>query len=242
MKLADIVASTETRSGRVFDIFVLALVLLSVVSLSIETLPGLSDRARSVLEVSEAVVTVFFTVEYLLRISAAQKKLKYVFSFYGLIDLLAIIPFWLSLGMDLRGIRVFRLFRIFRILKLHRYTKAIDRFGKALAIAKEEAVLFLLVTGILLFISAVGIYYFENEAQPDSFQSIPHCLWWAVTTLTTVGYGDMYPITLGGRLFAFLVLMLGLGIIAVPAGLVASALTKVREDDQSGEKVTTKLE
>lgn len=107
-----------------------------------------------------------------------------------------------------------------------------NRFGKALALAREEAVLFLLVTGILLYLSAVGIYYFEHQAQPENFKSIPHSLWWAVATLTTVGYGDVYPITVGGKLFTFVMLMIGLGIVAVPAGLVASAMSQVRDDEK----------
>ena len=105
------------------------------------------------------------------------------------------------------------------------------RFGKAVSYAKEEAFIFLLATIILLFLAAVGIYYFEHEAQPEQFGSIPHSLWWAVTTLTTVGYGDVYPVTVGGRFFTFFILMCGLGIVAVPAGLVAAALSKVRQSE-----------
>ena len=108
-----------------------------------------------------------------------------------------------------------------------------NRFGKAIALAKEEAILFLLATIVLLYLSAVGIYYFEHQVQPEQFKSIPHSLWWAVATLTTVGYGDVYPITVGGKVFTFIILMIGLGIIAVPAGLVASALSKVREDEKN---------
>jgi voltage-gated potassium channel len=108
-----------------------------------------------------------------------------------------------------------------------------NRFGKALNLAREEAVLFMLVTAILLFLSAVGIYYFEHQAQPDNFKSIPHSLWWAVATLTTVGYGDVYPITAGGRVFTFVILMIGLGIVAVPAGLVAAALSQIRDDEEN---------
>lgn len=107
------------------------------------------------------------------------------------------------------------------------------RFHLALIVAKEEVVLFLAMTLILLYLAAVGIYYFENEAQPETFASVFHCLWWAVATLTTVGYGDVYPITVGGRLFTFAILLIGLGVISVPAGLVASALARARQLEES---------
>ena len=129
------------------------------------------------------------------------------------------------------AIRAVRLFRIVRILKLTRYSKAMARFGKALKLAAEEIVLFMAAIAILLYISALGIYYFENDVQPDVFVSVFHSLWWATATLTTVGYGDVYPITVGGRIFTFVILMCGLGTIAVPAGIVATALTKAREED-----------
>lgn len=148
--------------------------------------------------------------------------------------MLAVLPFYIASGIDLRSLRVFRLLRLFRILKLLRYSQAICRFHRAFVLAKEELVLFSAVASILLYLSAVGIYYFEHDAQPDQFSSIFHSLWWAMATLTTVGYGDVYPITLGGRAFTFLVLMLGLGVVAVPTGLVASALSQARKEEVGG--------
>jgi len=121
--------------------------------------------------------------------------------------------------------------RLFRVLKLVRYSKAIQRFHRAFIIAREELVLYFFVTLLLLFLAAVGIYYFEHDVQPDTFASVFHSLWWAVATLTTVGYGDVYPITVGGKVFTFIVLLIGLGVVSVPAGLVASALSKAREMD-----------
>ena len=239
MTITDIVQRSDTPAGRTFDSVVIALIIISLISMSIDTLPGTSPNLKYLFHVSEVTVTVLFTIEYVLRVATAPKKMSYIFSFYGIIDLAAIVPFYLTLGgVDLRGIRAFRLFRIIRVVKLTRYNTAMMRFGKALVDIKEEAVVFFSATAILLYVSAVGIYYFEHEAQPENFQSIIHSLWWAVITLTTVGYGDVYPITAGGKFFTFVILMCGLGIVAVPAGLIASSMSKVRqaESQNSGTK------
>ena len=159
----------------------------------------------------------------------ASNKLKYIFSFYGIIDLLAILPYILGSFIDLRFIRIFRIFRILRAFKLIRYNYALQRFSIAFKLIREELILFLGVTLILIYITSAGIYFFENESQPDAFKSIFHSAWWAVATLTTVGYGDIYPITIGGKVFTFLILIFGLGIVTVPAGLFASSLSKARE-------------
>lgn len=236
--LKRIIENNDTRLGRGFDFFIQFLIVVSLVTFSIETLPDLSQPTRDVLRYTEIVTVIIFTAEYLLRLYVADRKLSFVFSFFGLVDLFAILPFYISTGVDLRSIRAVRLFRLFRILKIVRYSAAIRRFHRALLIAKEEIVLFAIVAVLLLYLSAVGIYYFENEAQPEAFSSVFHSLWWSVCTLTTVGYGDVYPVTTGGKIFTFVVLATGLGIISVPAGLVASALSKAREleDSESASK------
>lgn len=234
--LKRIIEGSDTWIGRSFDVFIQTVIVISLITFSIETLPELSQTTRTILRFAEIVTVVIFTAEYLLRLYVADRKLSFVFSFFGLVDLLAILPFYIATGVDLRSVRAVRLFRIFRILKVVRYSAAIRRFHRALLIAKEEIVLFALVAALLLYLSAVGIYYFENEAQPEVFSSVFHSLWWSVCTLTTVGYGDVYPVTTGGKIFTFVVLATGLGIISVPAGLVASALSKAREleDEESG--------
>ena len=231
MNIRQIVHGSDTVAGRAFDASALFLIVFSVATLTIETLPNLPGFASNWLDISETVVTALFTIEYILRFVAASRKRNYIFSFYGVIDLIAILPFYISLGVDLRAIRIFRLFRIIRIFKITRYNQAMERFGKAIFYAKEEFVIFFVATAIVLYLSAVGIYYFERDAQPEAFRSILDGLWWAVVTLTTVGYGDVYPVTVGGKLFTFIVLMCGLGVIAVPAGLIAAALSKVRRDE-----------
>lgn len=231
MNLKTVIERNDTRAGQIFDLFFQLLIAISIISFSIDTLPDLEPSTRKFLSALEIITVAIFTLEYLLRVFVADKKSDYIFSFYGIVDFISIAPFYISLGVDLRSLRIFRMLRLFRMFKLIKYNKAIQRFYKALLIAKEEIVLFGVVTIMLLFLSAVGIYYFENEAQPEQFKSVFHSFWWALATLTTVGYGDIYPITIGGRIFTFLILMIGLGIVAAPAGLLASAFSKVRMEE-----------
>lgn len=227
-----IVEDNTTKKGKLFDYFIQILIVLSLVSFSIESLPNLSDKTLNILQKFEVLSITIFSTEYILRIFVSKKPVKYIFSFYGIIDILAILPFYVSGLMDLRFLRMFRIFRVFRAFKLIRYNKALSRFHTAYKIVKEELVLFFMVTLMLLFLVSAGIYAFENEAQPEVFKSVFHSAWWAVVTLTTVGYGDVYPITIGGRIFTFFVLMIGIGIIAVPAGLIGTALSKAREIEE----------
>jgi voltage-gated potassium channel len=203
----EVLDDVDSVAGRRFSFFIQSLVIFSLVTFSISTLPGLSDNIRWWLDLSEVILVAIFTIEYVLRVYVAESKAGFVFSFFGLIDLIAILPFYLSMGIDLRSLRIFRLLRLFRILKLLRYSQAARRFHRALMIAKEELILFSCVAIMLLYLSAVGIYYFENVAQPEQFKSVFHSLWWALSTLTTVGYGDIYPITMGGKIFTFFVLI-----------------------------------
>lgn len=227
--LKQVIERNDTSHGRTVDIAIQSLIVISLISFSVETLPDLAPSTRHVLDIIELVTVVIFSAEYLLRIAVADQKMRFVTSFFGIVDLLAILPFFLASGVDLRSMRAFRLLRLFRIFKLARYSIAVRRFHRALLIAREEIILFISVTAILLFLAAVGIYHFENTEQPENFQSVFHSLWWAVATLMTVGYGDVYPITIGGRIFTFFVLLIGLGIVSVPAGLVSAALSKARE-------------
>ena len=229
--LKDVVEQNDTLLGRTFDFSIQLLIIFSLITFSIETLPDLRPATRRYLNIFEIVTVSTFTAEYIVRLVVADNKTQFATSFFGVIDLLAILPFFLSFGVDLRSIRAFRLLRLFRMFKLIRYSNAIQRFHRAFLIAREELVLFLFVTIILLYLAAVGIYHFEHDAQPEIFKSVFHSLWWAVATLTTVGYGDVYPITTGGRIFTFFILLIGLGVVSVPAGLVSSALSKAREMD-----------
>lgn len=230
--LRAIIEDNSSKRGRLFDNFIQLLILVSLISFSVETLPSLSSQSREITRWIEIVCVSIFSLEYVLRVYVSKNLFAYVLSFYGLIDLLAILPFYLAMGIDLRSLRIFRVFRLFRSFKLLRYNKALSRFHQAAMIVKEEIVLFLMVSAIFLFLSATGIFFFEYKAQPGQFSSIFHSLWWATVTLTTVGYGDMVPITMGGKLFTFFVLLIGVGIVTVPAGLISSALSKVRRIEE----------
>lgn len=214
-----------------WDYAIQTLIVLSLVSFAIETLSGLSVPTQKALRAFEVFTVSVFTLEYLTRLLLSKPKRGYALSFFGFIDLAAILPFYVFTGIDLRPIRAFRLLRLFRLLKLARYSAAVRHYHRAFMIAREELVLFGATALIMLYLSAVGIYYFENQAQPEAFASVFHSLWWAIATLTTVGYGDVYPVTVGGRVFTFFVLVVGLGTVAVPSGLLASALSKAREEE-----------
>ncbi len=233
--LKSVVERNDTAPGRAFDLVVQILILFSLTAFAIETLPGLTDTQRRMLDLSEAVVVFLFTVEYLLRVFVADRALRYVLSLMGLIDLLAILPFYLAVGLDLRSLRAVRLLRLVRIFRLERYSEALARVALGFRLAREEIVLFLTVSGIIIYVASVGIYYFERDAQPDEFASVFHALWWAIVTLTTVGYGDVYPVTVGGKIFTGLVLVVGLGFVAGPAAIFASALAEARR--RAGEVV-----
>lgn len=235
-ELRNIVDDNTTKKGHIFDYVVEILIFVSLAGYALETLPNISPTMHSILKWIETVSVLLFTVEYFLRIYVAQKPFKYIFSFYGIIDFLAIFPFYVTASTSFTSLRAFRIFRIFRAFKLVRYNKALNRFEQAWKLIREEVVLFLIVTGIFLFLSSAGIYYFENPVQPEVFSSIFSSGWWAVVTLTTVGYGDIYPITTGGKVFTFFMLLIGVGIVTIPAGLVASALNKAREMEEKAKK------
>ena len=232
LKLRRTIEETDTQLGQLFDLSIQVLIIASIVTFSIETLPNLDQDILKILAALELTFISIFTFEYILRYLVAERKTKFVFSFWGIIDLLAILPFYLvSLGFTYNFImlRAFRLLRLVLILKLGRYSKSLSRMTLAIKIAKYDLLLALATTAIMLLVASFGIYQFENPVQPDKFSSVFESLWWALATLTTGGYGDIYPITLGGRIFTGVILMIGLGIVALPAGIIASSLTEARK-------------
>ncbi len=227
MARADVIAildGTHPRAGRWPALALNGLILLSAISIALETMPELPFSFRVSLARFEIVVLVIFALEYLTRIICSPRPLRYIFSFWGLIDLLAVLPLLAILSPQWMAIRVFRLLRLIRLLKLFRTSRALDRMARAFRAVRGELIVFAVLAGLMLYVAAVGIYIFEHPVQPEEFSSIPKSLWWAVASLTTVGYGDMVPVTLGGRIFTTVVLFVGLGIVAGPAAIITTAL------------------
>lgn len=225
-EIIDILEGTHPRVGRGVALAIYALIVVSAVVIAIETMPDLPGGLRAALQLAEIVILGVFAVEYILRLICYPQPLRYAFSFWGLVDFIAIVPAIVFLIPDLATVRSLRLLRLLRILKLFKANRALDRIGAAIYSVRAEFGIFLFIAITALYLAAVGIYHFEHVAQPEGFSSIPQSLWWAVATLTTVGYGDVYPITAGGRIFTGAVLLIGIGVIAVPAGLITAALTE----------------
>ena len=184
--------------------------------------------------VFEIISIVIFSTEYLYRIvHAIYKKglsgaLGYVFSFYGIIDLISILPFYLNqvIKVDGRFFRILRLFRLTRIFKIGRKSKSLKVFTRALMSVKNELTFTLFLSVLTILFSASAIYYLENEAQPEKFSSITASIWWATVSLATVGYGDVYPVTVGGKIFASLISLVGIGVVAIPTGVISAAFVE----------------
>ncbi len=175
------------------------------------------------------VAVIFFAFEYVVRVWTAPDKRKYIFSFFGIIDLVAVVVGIAALP-QFTSLRLFRLLQLVRLLKLVRFSETLADLGKAFSMMKDEIILFFSLTGMIVFLAAFGAYHFEHETQPEEFSHMGDALWWAVATLTTVGYGDIYPVTIGGKIMTAVVVICGLGIVAAPAGIVAQAMaTALRE-------------
>lgn len=217
---------TNSKSYKVIINIVYVLIFATLVIIVIDTLPDLSSRTRRLLVVCDFVIIGAFTIEYFMRLAAAERKIKYFFSFFGLIDLIAILPFYFGLMVDTRGLRAFRLLRLFAVLKTARFSEAINKLKRAISDVKEEITVFFVLAGVVIYLCGVFVYFLEHNAQPEKFTSALDGFWWAIATMTTVGYGDIYPVTAGGKIFTGLVLLVGIAIVAVPTGLISSALTK----------------
>ena len=215
--------------NKTIEIAIQILIVLSFICFTVETIPGLNPDTYKLLNTLEIIFVAIFTLEYAARVYLAKKKLKFIFSFFGLIDLIAILPFYLSLGFDLRTVRAVRFIRVFRLLKLTRYNSAVNFLRDAFRESKEELLVFTFLASSLLYLTSVGIYYFEKDLQPEEFGSVPQALWWSVVTLTSVGYGDVTPISTAGKIFTSIILFLGIGLISVPSAIMVSAFSKATQ-------------
>lgn len=235
-RLRAILDGEDPAWGHPFRVLLAVLILATAVAVALETVDTLPPWLRAGLAVFEVAAAVAFAAEYALRLYAARRPWRYALSFWGLVDLAAFLPTLLFLGTDLLAARTLRLMRLLRLLKLVKQERALDNILGAIRDVADELMVVLAAAALTLYLAAVGIYLFEHEAQPEAFPSIPASLWWAIATLTTVGYGDVVPITPGGRIFTGVVLILGLGIVAVPTALIATALTaRARRKGRGGD-------
>jgi voltage-gated potassium channel len=234
--IIDILDGTHEKHGRVVALFLHVLILLSAISISLETVETLPGWFHIALLRFEIIVLAVFVTEYILRVTCSPRPLEYVFSFWGIVDLFACLPAMAIIQSNWQVVRTIRLIRLVRLLKLFRTSTAFDRLLQAFATVRGELLIFIILSGLILYVAAVGIYLFEHEAQPDVFASIPMSLWWAVASLTTVGYGDMFPITPGGRVFTTFILFIGLGVVAVPAAIITTALMNTRKAEKTFKK------
>lgn len=233
IRLHDVIFDAKTLEGRVFDIVLLILIVLSVLAVMLETVEEIDSKYHKLIDSVEWVLTIFFTVEYILRLYSVRKPIHYAKSFYGVIDLLAILPSYLGLfvsgGTGFVIVRALRLLRVFRILKLVRFSNASTVLMKAVIQSRYKIIVFMIF--MVTIVALIGsVMYFVESPYNESFTNIPKSMYWAIVTLTTVGYGDMSPITPLGQFLASVIMVLGYGIIAVPTGIVTSELTKARDD------------
>ncbi len=237
-RLHEIIFESDTRAGRYFDLVLIWLILLSVATVVLESVREVREQYGKLLYALEWLFTLLFTVEYFLRLVSVRRPLRYARSFFGIVDLLAIIPTYLSILVPgshyLLVIRILRLFRVFRLLKLSEYVAEADTLRRALRASRRKISVF--ISAVVLLVVIIGAVMYVIEGEAHGFTSIPRAIYWAVVTLTTVGYGDLSPQTAIGQIVASVVMVIGYGIIAVPTGIVSVELAHaVREKQVSGQ-------
>jgi len=235
--------------SKIFDIFISWLIILNILAVIFETVEVIKNSIGSFFYFFEIFSVAIFSIEYFIRVwiciederykNPITVRIKYIFSFFGIIDLFAILPFYLPLikGLDLRFIRVLRLFRLLRIFKLGRYSEAIISIQEVLNEKKEELISSFIIVALLLIFSSSIMYFVENNAQPEVFKSIPATFWWAVATLTTVGYGDVYPVTMLGKIFGGIIAILGIGMFALPTGILGAGFVEHIQKKKKEQKI-----
>ena len=235
-KLHEVIFEADTVAGKIFDIFLILVIILSVIAVMLDSVKSINLRYGSLLLTAEWIFTILFTIEYFLRVISVGKPIKYILSFYGIIDLLAILPTYLSVifpGVHfLLVIRLLRVLRIFRVLKLVQYISEAKMLRQALRASKRKIIVF--VFTVLTLVIIMGSLMYVIEGEENGFTSIPISIYWAIVTLTTVGYGDISPMTGLGRALAAIIMICGYGIIAVPTGIVTVEMNRL-----AVKKVTT---
>ncbi len=233
-RLHEVIYGTHTPAGSLFDIILLILILFSVIVVMLESVKEIDTKYHTFFNICEWIVTILFTIEYILRLICVKKPLKYVFSFYGIVDLLSTIPKYLSFflvgSQYLAALRALRLLRIFRILKLVRFLGESNSLLKAINQSKTK--IFVFVFSVLIISVILGTVMYLVEGPEHGFNSIPHSIYWTIVTLTTVGYGDISPETPLGQFIATVIMIIGYGIIAVPTGIVSAEYTAAKKQDK----------
>lgn len=230
-KIFEIIFEADTPYGKLFDVVLLLAILMSVALVMMESVPTLNAKYHMIFVVLEWIITILFTAEYALRLYCVRKPWRYFFSFYGIIDLLSILPTYLGIfypsSKYLSNIRILRLFRIFRIFGLTQFLRGGNVLLIALKQSRAKIIVFLSFVTLIVVVIGSIMYVVESKHPDSGFTSIPTSIYWAVVTLTTVGYGDVAPVTGLGKFLASLVMIIGYGVIAVPTGIVSSEITKV---------------
>jgi len=239
-RLYEIIFGADTREGKTFDILLITVIVISIIAVILDSVPEINASMHDTFMTIEWVITVFFTIEYLLRIFIVRKPFRYIFSFYGIIDLLATLPTYIGLiasgGSSLLIIRALRLLRIFRVFKLSRYTVAGSIISRSLAASKAKIGVFLVAVSTIIII--IGTLMYLIEGSENGFTSIPRGIYWTVVTITTVGYGDIAPVTGLGQFIASLTMLTGYAIIAVPTGIVSAEMNYQQRLMRKGETDT----
>ncbi len=252
-RIFEIISKAENGDivSRIFDSLIMSLIFLSILSIVLESFENIAARCSGLFRTFEIISVAVFAVEYLLRIwtadflypGAKHPRLKYIFSPMALIDLFAILPSLLPfVSVDLRFLRMVRLLRLFRLLRVFKLGRYLDALATVVSVMKKSSSQLIVSVALCLFVmlfSAIIMYTVENPVQPEQFPNVITSLWWAICTLTTVGYGDIYPVTAVGRFFASIISLVGIGIIAIPTGIIAAGFTSAIE--RRGETVSPSL-
>ena len=256
-KAFEIIESGKTPLSKIINITIVILIFLTLITVVASTF-DISNSLRIIFSKFEIFSTIIFTVEYILRVwtsdllypelSPIRARIKYIFSFMALIDFIAILPFYLLffIKIDLQALRTLRALRLLRIIKINRYTTALKTITQVFKNKANQLISSMVVVGLLMIIASMLMYNFESEAQPDKFSNAFDSLWWAMSALTTVGYGDVYPITVAGKILGIVIAIIGIGMVAVPTGIITAGFSEVlhnkksKKTNNSGESIEDK--
>ena len=233
-KIHDVIYEADTPAGKVFDISLIIVIIISVLLVALETVGWINQQYYDILNIAEWVITILFTIEYILRIVSVHHPSKYIFSFYGIIDFLAMIPKYISLFVlgahleTMMAIRALRILRIFRVLHISRYIGESNFLVRSLLVSRAKIIIFLLF--VLIMCILFGTLMYLVEGPEAGFNNIPESIYWCISTISTVGYGDIVPLTGLGKFLASMLMILGYGIIAVPTGIISAEMAQRKKN------------